>query len=472
LKRLQLYYDRQSRLSQTIVAAIFLLVLGSAFTTEWIGIHALFGAFLMGAIMPKGTRFVRTLSEKLEDYTVILLLPIFFAYTGLRTQIDLLSSADLWLDTLLITAVACLGKFGGSTIAGVACGLPTREASVIGILMNTRGLMELVILNIGLQEGVITPAVFAMMVIMALVTTALTTPVLHWIYPPRMFEAEKLPAEKKPRFSILIPVALPESGTALARLAGHLLGDHEGRVLALHLRRPADHEAYRSGLDAETPPADDPALQPLLDEAHAQHMPIEPISLVSRDISADISALAQARRVNLVLMGFHKPVFGATILGGKVHQVLDACPSDVAILVDRGLEQVARILVPFMGTAHDRLAMELAGRIARNISAAVTVLHVVAPRGGDESQKLHAKTIVDKTFSDPTQPTPVTFRAIEDASPVDCVLRESTAFDLVVIGIGEEFGLESHLIAFRPERIASECTKPLLIVRRAGSTTN
>ena len=185
LRRLQLYHDRQGRLSPTIVAAILLLVLASAFTTEWIGIHALFGAFLIGAIMPKGSRFVRTIGEKLEDYTVILLLPIFFAYTGLRTQIGLLDNSELWLDTLLITAVACLGKFGGSTLAGVACGLPLREASVIGVLMNTRGLMELVILNIGLQEGVITPAVFAMMVIMALVTTALTTPLLHWIYPQR-----------------------------------------------------------------------------------------------------------------------------------------------------------------------------------------------------------------------------------------------------------------------------------------------
>src|SRR4051812_21608345 len=254
LKRLQLYYDRQSRLSQTIVAAIFLLVLGSAFTTEWIGIHALFGAFLMGAIMPKGTRFVRTLSEKLEDYTVILLLPIFFAYTGLRTQIGLLSSADLWLDTLLITAVACLGKFGGSTIAGVAVGLRFREASVIGILMNTRGLMELVILNIGLQEGVITPAVFAMMVIMALVTTALTTPVLHWVYPASRYAGDESLAksvEARRAYTVLIPVALPESGTMLARVAASLVGPKasEGRLVALHLRRPVDHEAYRSGLD-------------------------------------------------------------------------------------------------------------------------------------------------------------------------------------------------------------------------------
>jgi Kef-type K+ transport system membrane component KefB/nucleotide-binding universal stress UspA family protein len=466
LRRLQLYHDRQGRLSQTIVAIIFLLVLASAYTTEWIGIHALFGAFLMGAMMPKGTRFIRTISEKLEDYTVVLLLPIFFAYTGLRTQIGLLNSPDLWLDTLLITAVACVGKFGGSTVAGIACGLSVRESSVIGILMNTRGLMELVILNIGLQEGVITPAVFAMMIIMALVTTALTTPVLHWIYPPRLFEAEKAPAEAKPRFSILLPVALPESGINLARLAGYLLGNQNGRVLALHLRRPADHEAYRTGLDLEPPASEDPTLTPLLDQAQAQKIDAEPISLVSHDVPGDIAALAKARNVNLVIMGFHKPVFGATILGGKVHRTLMQCPTDVAILVDRGLGHVTKILVPFTGTPHDRLAMELAGRIARNIAAAVTVLHVVSPTRESDATKLHAKTVVEKTFNDPTQPTPVTFRAVADESPVDCVLRESATYDLVVIGIGEEFGLESHLLAFRPERLVSECVKPMLITRR------
>src|SRR5213076_3044546 len=123
LRRLGTLYDQQGRLSQNMVATIFLLMLGSAFTTEAIGIHALFGAFLMGAIMPKGTRFVRHLGEKLEDYTVVFLLPIFFAYTGLKTQINLLNHAELWVITGVVIAVACLGKFGGSTLAARACGL-------------------------------------------------------------------------------------------------------------------------------------------------------------------------------------------------------------------------------------------------------------------------------------------------------------------------------------------------------------
>src|SRR5687768_1664714 len=213
LRRLQAMYDRQQRLSQNMVAGIFLLTLMSAYATEAIGIHALFGAFLMGAIMPKGTQFVRALSEKLEDYTVVFLLPIFFAYTGLKTQIGLLNHSELWIITAIVIAVACAGKFGGSTIAAWACGLGWRESAAIGILMNTRGLMELVILNIGRDLGVITDAVFAMMVIMALVTTALTTPILNWVYPERMFgpEAEAAPSARK-LFSVLIPISDPSSG--------------------------------------------------------------------------------------------------------------------------------------------------------------------------------------------------------------------------------------------------------------------
>jgi Kef-type K+ transport system membrane component KefB/nucleotide-binding universal stress UspA family protein len=461
LRRLQGVYERQGRLSQNVVAVIFLLTLASAYTTEIIGIHALFGAFLMGAIMPKGTKFIRTLSEKLEDYTVIFLLPIFFAYTGLRTQIGLLNSGELWLDTGLVIFVACAGKFGGSTLAGRACGLSWAEASTVGILMNTRGLMELVILNIGLQEGVITPVVFAMMVIMALITTALTTPILHLVFPMQL-PGGAAAGKERAGFSILIPVALPESGPALARLAATIIGHAKGVVLALNLRRPADHEAYRSGLDdAEMPLT---SLTPLMAEATKHELAVEPVSFVSRDVAADIAAVAHAREIDLVLMGFHKPVFGKTILGGTVHRTLSQCRTDVAIFVDRGYGQTKRILVPFMGTPHDRLAMELAGKMARNLPAALTVLHVVEP--GSSTHKLDAKAAVEQTFADPAQPAPVTFRVVEDGSPVDVVLREASQFDLIVIGIAGQWGLESRRIGWRAEKIVREWPGSLLIVRK------
>ena len=155
-----------------------LLVLVSSLFTEFLGIHLLFGAFLMGAIMPKELQFVRYILDRFETITVTLLLPLFFAFTGLRTNIALVKGPEMWMYCGLIILVATAGKLGGSTLASWLSGMPLREAAGLGTLMNTRGLMELVILNIGLDIGVISPALFSMMVVMALFTTFMTTPVL------------------------------------------------------------------------------------------------------------------------------------------------------------------------------------------------------------------------------------------------------------------------------------------------------
>ena len=156
----------------------FLALLASALVTESIGIHALFGAFLLGAIVPHDSLLARELTHRIEDFVVVLLLPVFFAFTGLRTQIGLLEGASDWMLCLVIIAVACAGKFGGSAVAGRLTGLGWREACSLGVLMNTRGLMELVVLNVGLDLGVISPRLFTMLVIMAVVTTLLTSPLL------------------------------------------------------------------------------------------------------------------------------------------------------------------------------------------------------------------------------------------------------------------------------------------------------
>ncbi len=182
LRRLEANFEKKGGLTQDSLAIVLLLVLASSIVTERLGIHALFGAFLMGAIMPKHPGFVHALTEKLNDVAVVLLLPLFFAFNGLRTSIGLVSGAANWLFTFLIIVVAIAGKFGGSTLAARISGMGWREASSLGILMNTRGLMELVLLNIGLDIGVISPALFTMMVLMALVTTFMTSPMLEWIY--------------------------------------------------------------------------------------------------------------------------------------------------------------------------------------------------------------------------------------------------------------------------------------------------
>ena len=163
--------------SAAVFGIVFLLLFASSAITETIGIHALFGAFLLGVIFPRGT-LAQLLERRIETVAMVLLLPLFFASSGLRTDIGLLAGPREWLVTLAIIALATAGKFGGSTIAARLTGLTWRESSAIGILMNTRGLMELVALNIGRELGVISPTMFTMLVIMALVTTGLTGPLL------------------------------------------------------------------------------------------------------------------------------------------------------------------------------------------------------------------------------------------------------------------------------------------------------
>jgi Kef-type K+ transport system membrane component KefB len=151
-------------------------LLVSALITEAIGIHALFGAFALGAIIPHESRLARELGGKLEDVTLLLFLPAYFAYTGLRTQIGMVEGAEQWLVCAGLTIVACIGKFGGSTLAGRVVGMKWIDAARVGVLMNTRGLMELVVLNLGLDLGVLSPQLFTMLVIMAVVTTMMTGP--------------------------------------------------------------------------------------------------------------------------------------------------------------------------------------------------------------------------------------------------------------------------------------------------------
>ncbi|PZR07338.1 MAG: hypothetical protein DI536_28215 [Archangium gephyra] len=162
----------------TLVTCLVLL-LASAGASELIGIHALFGAFSFGAVLPKEGDFAKRLGKRLEVIATVVLLPLFFAFSGLRTQLGLLGSVNDWLLTVGLIALATLGKYGAATVTARVTGLSWKEANAVGVLMNTRGLMELIVLNIGLDLGVISPTLFTMMVVMALVTTVATTP---WLW--------------------------------------------------------------------------------------------------------------------------------------------------------------------------------------------------------------------------------------------------------------------------------------------------
>ena len=181
LKKLAGLNGDQGTMKRTSMAIIFVVLLVSSYCCEVIGIHALFGAFLAGVIMPSEWNFRKLLIDKIEDVALVLLLPLFFVFTGLRTQIGLISEPSQWVTCALIIAVAVTGKFAGSAIAARITGETVKTSLSIGALMNTRGLVELVVLNIGYDLKIITPQMFAMMVIMALFTTLMTNPSLNLI---------------------------------------------------------------------------------------------------------------------------------------------------------------------------------------------------------------------------------------------------------------------------------------------------
>jgi Kef-type K+ transport system membrane component KefB len=173
----------QDEPSQAMMAFTMGVALISAFMTDIIGVHAIFGSFLVGLIIPNDTGFAHGVTKRIEDLVTVVFLPIYFALSGLKTQIGLLDTARSWGLVILVTSVACFGKIVGCTGASRVQGMEWRESFAIGILMNCKGLVELVVLNIGYDAGVINPTVFVIMVMMCLITTCMTTPLISWVYP-------------------------------------------------------------------------------------------------------------------------------------------------------------------------------------------------------------------------------------------------------------------------------------------------
>jgi Kef-type K+ transport system membrane component KefB len=183
------FVRRNREVTQPILALALAALLLSSLATEVIGIHAVFGAFILGVIIPAESRVAVGIARRLEDLVLVLLLPIFFAYAGARVELGLMHSVTDWLLCALVVATACAGKFGGTVLAARMTGQGWRDSMVVAVLMNTRGLVELIMLNIGLELGVLTPTLFAMFVVMAVLTTAATTPLLTLLAPARTPDA-------------------------------------------------------------------------------------------------------------------------------------------------------------------------------------------------------------------------------------------------------------------------------------------
>ena len=485
LRRVSSRTGTKEGVSQHVVAAMLIATLLSSFLTDLIGIHALFGAFAFGAMVPKEGGLARALAERLEDLVVIFFLPLFFVVSGLRTDVRLLATGGAWATCGLIVLVACAGKIGGSMAAGRLTGLSWRESGALGILMNTRGLMALVVLNIGLDIGVIGPALFTMMVLMALVLTFVTSPALSWVYPmsevakdleaapeapgsPKITTTPSIRPKAREGYTVLACVAFDRSGPGMATLAAALLGEDENnRFYALRLVPPAERASFV--LDQQQPPDDAAALRPLIARAEELKITARPLSFVSAQPAEDICNVASVKRASLVLLGWHKPLLGTAVLSGTVHEVMRRAGSDVGVLVDRGLGRVEKILVPYLGTAHDRAALAAARRIVDHTGATAVVLHVVSP---SRNERLGGGEKVEEVFQEKTQglSAQVVFKVVEHASPAAAVVEESADdYDLVVVGVGAEWGLEHRPFGLQAEALIAQCSTSLLVLRQGNA---
>jgi nucleotide-binding universal stress UspA family protein len=303
--------------------------------------------------------------------------------------------------TALLIGIATLGKFGGASVAARLTGLPWREASAIGILMNTRGLMELIVLNLGMDLGVISPTVFTMLVIMALVTTFVTAPVLRWVYPDHELVRERAGFETPPSlahappFTVLLCVADARVGSAMARIAAALAGARAtpARFFALHLWAPSDS----LNRDIRREQADDSPLADLLVRASELGLGVRPLSFLSATPATDICRTAEAKQADLILLGSHKPLLLADRFGGTVAEVMAQASQTVAVLVDRGLTQVTRVLLAFVGGAEDQAALQVARRLAMAPGVSLTILHVTEP----EAHEGRGRAQLDEAFPEP-----------------------------------------------------------------------
>lgn len=491
LHRLSAQVSSREGLSPGAVAfALFLLLLSSTLT-ELIGIHSLFGAFMFGAILPKEGHLAEALADKIEAVAVVLLLPLFFAFSGLRTQIGLLDESREWLVTGGVILLATLGKFGGSAVAARLTGLRWREASAIGILMNTRGLMELIVLNLGMDLGVISPTVFTMLVIMALVTTFATSPILRLVYPDHELARDRLVEPATPTmaadhpFTVMMCVSDGSLGPGLATVAAALMGKREepANLFALHLWNPTDRPSVeRKRGDAKSGAG---PLGPLLSHAADLMLDVRPLSFVSAHPAVDIRRTAEAKQASVVLLGAHRPLLLEGRLSGTVSDVVTDTRCPVAVLVDRGLSRVERVLVAYAGGPEDLAALELARRISRAPGTQLTLFHVVSPGGapgrgrgqiasalGDlvpthrESRHDDDSHSVDQVFAEPGAfAGTVRVRFVEHASPPDAVLDEcSRGYDLVVLGMHTKWGLDGGTISLRRRRVLAEAPVSILAV--------
>ncbi|RKS97605.1 cation:proton antiporter [Chryseobacterium defluvii] len=404
LKRVGDLQAGKSTISKPMVAIFFLTLILSSYATEVIGIHALFGAFMAGAIMPENAKFRTLFIDKVEDVALVLLLPLFFVFTGLRTQIGLLNDSHLWITAGFIILTAVVGKFAGSALTARFLGINWKESLTIGALMNTRGLMELIVLNIGYDLGVLSPEIFAMMVIMALFTTFMTGPALDFInflFKSKKDEPEH--PENDSKYRVLLSFDKPEAGSTLLRLAHDFTNKMNGNksITAMNIAPVDEMHAY------EIDEYESQQFKNVIETSHDLKLQVTTLFKASTDIENDLTSISNKGNYDLLLIMLGKSMYEGSLLGrllgfttkiinpekllntvkGKSYifnnspfddftlQILDKTHIPVGVLVDKDFKSADKVFIPIFKLS-DFYLLEYAKRLINNNNSQIIILDV------------------------------------------------------------------------------------------------
>jgi Kef-type K+ transport system membrane component KefB len=429
MARLSVVYGNRARLTQGVMTTIFVSLLACAIVAQMAGLQALLGAFALGAVMPHDSGMARELTDRLEDLVIVLLLPAFFALVGLRTEIGLLGPAQ-WLLCTAVIALALSSKFVASALAarlGGGCGW--RDASVVGVLMNTRGLIELIVLDIGLRLNLISPELFTILVLMSVVATAAVTPVMDWLLPlqePRRREPAAISHALGPvrRAAIVVAISNPEGAGNLLdlALAANRPDEPPPHVVAL-ARRPA--EGVRTGLrELEQRVAPQPpALGAALDYVHARGTAVTSQAVWTDDPAVDILRAAKEAQSEWLLLGAHHSVFGSDLRGGVVRTIADRAdtvPVNVAVLTPGPAQPLDRVFAVVDHSSHGRAGLELGIRLVKrtkrslhvilvpraDIKPDLPLLEMVRSIGRAEGLRLHTDVLAERSAAQLSRQAP------------------------------------------------------------------
>lgn len=456
----------ESGVTAGVLSLILVGVLVSAWATEEIGIHAIFGAFAFGAVLPRDAHLVEEVSLRLEDVVVLLFLPVFFASAGLKTEIGAVDTWPLILAGLLILAVAIAGKFVPVFLAARLNGLPSRDAATLGFLMNTRGLTELVIISVGREIGVVNAPMFAILVLMALITTVMTTPAIDLVRRRtapvfRPSQAGLAPGDGPRR--ILVGLDGGPGDAPLTEIAARL-AEPTGAALVLARILPTPERLSRRTTAYDAAASREGAVraaEALAARYRDQGYRVEVVAETVPDVGVGVCRAVERTGADLVLMGYHRSLLGTDVLGGPVGTVLARCPADLAVLIDRdggaaAMPRGSSILVPYGGGSHERAAVRLAEKLAATGGAPLAVLAADAPA---------ARDLADAGV-------PGAAVRVAGEAPREDLGRELERAGMLVIGAGQDWALGGGGIGHSRARLISGAVLPVVVVREGAAAAD